>query len=157
MSLNVIYISHHRINKHLLIFHTQPQDLRSNRPSHSALKCGIEHAKVNVLVVGDTTIITRPGRKVNSVSRASEDCERQNEDNDLSTTVESRRDEVIVLVEQGRVFPAQPALCSNAQDKVGQDRTVDAHEQPAHVPENDGQIHVAEELDLGVSVGKVEG
>ena len=56
-----------------------------------------------------------------------------------------------------RVVLAQPPLSAEAQEKVAEDRGVDADEEPAHVPEDDGQVDVGEELVRTELVGDPEG
>ena len=47
-------------------------------------------------------------------------------------------------------------LGDKAADEEGENRGVDADEQPAHIPEDDGGVHVAEKLDLSKLVHEVE-
>jgi len=89
-------------------------------------------------------------------STTTKDSETENEDNDLGTTVESGGDEVVVLIEHGRVVLAQIPLSTDTERKVGEDTAVDTDEQPAHVPEDDGEVEVAEDLELGVAVQQPE-
>ena len=89
-------------------------------------------------------------------SATTKDSETEDEDNDLGTTVESGRDKVVVLVEHGRVVLAEIPLSTDAERKVGEDTAVDTDEQPAHVPEDDGEVEVAEDFELGVAVQQPE-
>jgi len=55
------------------------------------------------------------------------------------------------------VIFSEPPLSGEAKDEVAEDGGVDSDEEPAHVPENDGQVDITEESDLGVAVDDPEG
>lgn len=82
--------------------------------------------------------------------------ERQDKNADLRAAIQRSRHDVVVLVEQVRVVLAQPPLRGKAQNEVGETRRVDTCHQPTHVPQNDGQIDICEELLPPEPVGKPE-
>lgn len=55
------------------------------------------------------------------------------------------------------MVPADVPLPRESDDKVRRDGRVHTDEQPAHIPEDDGQVDVSEEFDLGVTVEEPEG
>jgi len=92
-----------------------------------------------------------------SLSTTAKDGKTENEDNNLCATIEGSGNEVVVLVEHSRVVLAQVPLGTDTERKVSEDTAVDADEQPAHVPEDDGEVEVAEDFHLGVAVEQPEG
>jgi hypothetical protein len=80
----------------------------------------------------------------------------ENKDTDLRASIQRRRHNVVVLVEQVRMVLAQPPLGSKAQNEVAQDRGIDTYEQPAHVPQDDRQVEVGEDTLRPNLVGEPE-
>lgn len=106
-------------------------------------------------------------------SAATEDSKAKDKDDNLGSAVKRSRDEVAVLHKERWTVLAQIELCEEADSEIGKNGGVDADEEPAlfksvgsneegrgrqhtHVPENDVEVNVIEELNLGVSVYKPE-
>ena len=73
---------------------------------------------------------------------ATKDCERQDEDHDLGTTVQSRRNDVVVFDEELGPLPSEIPLSEETQEEEHADGRVDANEEVAHLPKNDGHVDV---------------
>lgn len=71
---------------------------------------------------------------------AAKDGKGEDEHKDLSTTVQGGRQEVVVLDEQLRLVLSQVELREKPKNKVAEDGGIDAHKQPAHVPEDNGSV-----------------
>lgn len=56
----------------------------------------------------------------------------------------------------GPVLP-QPPLGNETDQEVAEDGRIDADKQPAHIPEDDGEVDVAENSPFGQAVCEVEG
>jgi len=101
--------------------------------------------------------VARPSRERSALATATENGKCQDEHQHLSATVKCSTNDVVVLDEQLGVATTQEPLREEADDEVHGYAGVDADEQPTHVPEDHGQVHVLEESDLGVAVGQPEG
>lgn len=66
-------------------------------------------------------------------STAAKHRKTQDENNDLCSAIQSSRDEVVVLHEERGPIPAKVKLREEADGEVGQDRGVDADEEPAYL------------------------
>ena len=97
-------------------------------------------------------IIPRPQRKRHRIAASTKQRKTHNKHNHLGSTVQSGRDKVVVLDKKVRVVFTQPELTEETYGEVAGAGGVDANEEVAHVPEDDGQIDVLEEADPGVSV-----
>ena len=69
----------------------------------------------------------------------------KNEDHDLGSAVQGCRQNIVVLDKQVGVILSKPPLRGEAKDKVHAAGGVDAGEQIAHVPEDDGRVDVLEQ------------
>lgn len=67
---------------------------------------------------------------------------RKNEHANLRATIQRRRDNIIILIKQLGMIPSEPELGGKAQQEVRHDGGINPHEQPAHVPEDDGGVEV---------------
>ena len=117
----------------------------------------VEDQHANVLIHRKSAIIPRPDGKIHRLPTPPENSKTQNKHNHLRPAVQRRAHQVVVLDEQLRVLLAEPPLRDEAQDEVDQDGRIDPNEQVAHVPQDDGQVDVLEEADLGVTVDEPEG
>lgn len=105
-----------------------------------------------------TNIISPPRRKRSCNTTSPGDRKREQEDHDLGAAIHAGRDEVVPLDELLGAVLAEVPLADEADDEVDPDRGVDADDEVAHVPEDDGQVEVGPHLDVGLElVHDVEG
>lgn len=85
-------------------------------------------------------------------TRTAKDGKGKDEHQHLGAAIHSRRSNVVVLDEVLRVLAADPELGDETNDEVGEAGGVDTDEEPAHVPEDDGEVDVGEDAVAGVAV-----
>jgi hypothetical protein len=96
-------------------------------------------------------------RERNGLATATENRKRQDEHHDLGSAIQSRGNDIIVLDEEYGVALPEPPLGNEAEQEIHEDGGVDADEEVAHVPTDDGQIDVSPENVGSVSVDDPEG
>lgn len=116
----------------------------------------LEVTVINVFAHSLATVVTPVDGEVVGDTAATSNGKRQDEHTHLSATIQRSRDQVVVLDEQGWMVLPEPPLGANAKGEEDSDGGVDTGDKPSHVPEDNSQVGVAEELDLGVTVDDVE-
>jgi hypothetical protein len=96
-------------------------------------------------------------RERNGLATATENRKRQDEHHNLGSAIQSRGNNIIVLDEEDWVTLSEPPLGHEAEQEIHEDGGVDADEEVAHVPADDGQIDVSPENVGSVSVDDPEG
>ena len=96
-------------------------------------------------------------REWNGLATATENSKRQNEHHNLGSAIQSRGNNIIVLDEEYWVTLSDPPLCNEAEQEIHEDGGVDANEEVAHVPTDDGQVDVSPENVGSISVDDPEG
>jgi hypothetical protein len=91
-------------------------------------------------------------REWNGLATATKNSKRQNEHHNLGSAIQSRGNNIIVLDEEYWVTLPDPPLCNEAEQEIHEDSGVDANEEVAHVPTDDGQIDVSPENVGSISV-----
>jgi hypothetical protein len=95
-------------------------------------------------------------REWNGLATATKNSKRQNEHHDLGSAIQSRRNNIIVLDEEYWVTFSEPPLCNETEQEIHEDSGVDADEEIAHVPTDDGQIDVSPKNMGSISVNDPE-
>lgn len=90
-------------------------------------------------------------------SASTEDGESKNEHHDLSSTIESSGNNVVVLDEKLWALLSEIPLSKEPKEEEDTDSRVDTNEQVTHLPEDDGEIDVAEERVGEVAIEEPEG
>lgn len=116
---------------------------------------GVDHAVVEIVYRGIR--ITSPIGERSSLSASAEHCKGQDEDENLSASIKRSTGDVIVLDEQLRIATTHKPLREETEDEEHGDTGIDADEQPAHVPQNHGNVRVPEKWVFGVAVSQPEG
>ena len=83
-------------------------------------------------------------REVVGCTTATKHRKSQDEDHDLGTTVQSRRNDVVVFDEELGPLPSEVPLSEETQEEEHADGRVDANEEVTHLPKNDGQVDVSQ-------------
>lgn len=117
----------------------------------------VKHAIVDIAILIEPPIISPPRRERHRLPTPSKDRKTQDENKNLSPSVHGRGDEIVIADEELRVVLAQVPLREEADEEVAEDGRVDADEEVSHVPEDDTEVEVLEEADLGVAVQEPEG
>ena len=81
----------------------------------------------------------------------------QDEDHDLGTTVQSRRNDVVVLDEELGVLLPQIPLGEETQEEEHADGRVDTNKQITHLPEDDGRVDVSKRWMRVKAIGEPKG
>lgn len=126
-------------------------------PSHhsSTIVGRIDHTVIGI--VNRKIRVSGPLEERVRLSTATSHRKSENEHHDLRTAIHRRRHEVVVLDEQRRVVLAEVELADESHDEEHGKGTVDADEQVAHVPENDGRVDVAPVLVATPAVCEIRG
>ena len=95
-------------------------------------------------------------REWNGLATATENSKRQNEHHNLGSAIQSRGNNIVVLNEEYWVTLSDPPLCNEAEQEIHEDSGVDANEEIAHVPTDDGQVDVSPENVGSISVNDPE-
>lgn len=66
----------------------------------------------------------------------------KNKHTNLRATIQRRRYNIIILVEQLGMIPSEPELGRKSQQEIRHNGGVNPHEQPTHIPEDDGGVEV---------------
>jgi len=101
--------------------------------------------------------ITSPNRERPGCTTATKHGKGQDEDHDLGSTVQSRGHDVVVLDEELGALLSQIPLSEEAKEIEDAEGGVDADEEEAHLPEDDGCVDVSECGMWVVAVGEPEG
>lgn len=101
--------------------------------------------------------IPSPDRKRPRRPRATKNRKRKDKHHDLRPTIKRSRHNIIILDKELWTLPSQIPLGEETQKEKDADRRVDADEQVAHLPEDDGEVDVAERWMREVAVEDVEG
>lgn len=116
----------------------------------------IIHTIIYILAIRKAAIITRPSWERMRIPTAPKYSKTQDENQNLGSTIQSSRNQIVILDKESRSVPAQVILREESDGEVRQNGGVDTNEQPTHVPENDGQVDVLEEADLGEPIRQPE-
>jgi hypothetical protein len=131
---------------------------------HTASLCTLSHAASPIVSRIDHAIVSvvhrkiriaRPRRERMRFATPASHSKGENEHHDLSTAIHRRGDKVVVLDEQRGMVLADVKLTDESHDEEHRQRAVDADEQVAHVPEDDGRVDVSPLLVTGQAVGDV--
>lgn len=101
--------------------------------------------------------VTLPRRKRSRRPGSPKDRKGKDENHNLGPTIQRRRNDIVILDEELRTLPSQIILSEKAQEEENPDGGVDANEEVAHLPKDDGEIHIAEERVREVAVEEPEG
>ncbi len=100
----------------------------SDMPENSLAISRVEHAVVKVLIVNNPSIVSSPHWEIVRLSTTTEDGKTEDEHNDLGSSVQGCRHQVVVLDEDVGLVFAQVELGEEADGEVTEDRGVDANE-----------------------------
>jgi hypothetical protein len=95
-------------------------------------------------------------REWNGLATATENSKRQNEHHNLGSSIQSCGNNIVVLDKEYWVTLSEPPLSNEAEQEIHEDSGVDANEEVAHVPTDDGQIDVSPEYVRSISVNDPE-
>lgn len=122
--------------------------------SRSSRSTGVHHTVVEIVNRGIR--VTSPSRERSRLAASTKDCKGQDEDENLGAAIKCGTDDVVVLDEQFRVAATNEPLRDETDDEEHADTGIDADEQPAHVPQDDGHVQVFEHGMFGVAVSQPE-
>lgn len=107
--------------------------------------------------MGISIRVTSPSRERSRLTTTTKNGKSQDKDQDLSAAIKSSTDDVVVLDEQLRVAATHEPLREETDNEEHGNAGVDADKEPAHIPQDHGDVHVLEEWVLGVAVSQPEG
>lgn len=84
-------------------------------------------------------------RELYRVAATAKDGKCEDKDQNLGSAIESGGDNVVVLDKELWAVLAEPPLRTEAKNEIAKNGSVDTDEQPAHIPEDDGEVDVRHE------------
>ena len=126
-----------------LPFHHKHLSLHSNLPypsnPHSTLlTSSVVHTSVSITI----DVVTPPLRERPSHTTGTSNGETEQEHHNLSPAIHASRDQIVPLDELLRAILPEVPLADEADDEIDPDGGVDADDEVAHVPEDDGQVQI---------------
>ena len=101
--------------------------------------CGINHTIIDI-----SPIIPPIIRKQNRFPTRSKENKSHNKNHNLRSTIQSRTKHIVELEEPIRLIPSQIKLAPESYNEETYDGRIDAGDEPADVPGDDGDIELVE-------------
>lgn len=127
--------SYHNAQRKPVCYDPQPPTFR-NLPTIRR----INHTIINIPI----NVIPPITRERDGLATRAKEHKRHNENHNLSTTIQSRTEDVIKLQKPFGLVAAQVVLGPEGDDEEGDDGGVDARDEPPDVPADDGHVEVIE-------------